>query len=97
MARNWNCDGNTRNKCDMGEVRVYPTGGDSNMIYCRHCFEHENRYNRNRVAEGNVDPKNFPQQNWDKAKIYDTNNSWLDPITPECDSSCSDPDCPYIH
>ena len=27
-----------------GQVRVYPLGGGGNLILCRHCWAHENRY-----------------------------------------------------
>ena len=34
-----------------GEVRWLPTGGDSNAILCRACFEHEMNYRRDRNRE----------------------------------------------
>ena len=35
----------------MGEVRVLPTGGDSNLILCRLCFEREIQFRRSRNLE----------------------------------------------
>ncbi len=36
-----------------GEVRLLPTGADSNAILCHACFDHELRFRRDRSAHGN--------------------------------------------
>lgn len=50
MAQNPNCCGG--NCCtDHGEVRVYPLGGGANLILCKCCWAHENRYRYERQAD----------------------------------------------
>ena len=68
MVANYMCDGS---HCilEHGEVRIYPLGGGGNMIYCKECFAHENRYRAKRGVETKC-PENFPQVDWDKAKTY---------------------------
>jgi len=75
--RNWNCDGNARNRCTDGEIRVYPIGGGGNMLYCQNCFAYENKYNAYRVKTDKVDPENFKQVNWATAKVYRNANGEL--------------------
>lgn len=68
MADNPNCDGG---HClfDTGEVRVYPLGGGANLILCRACVGHENRYRAERGQEHGR-PDDWPQQTWDELKPY---------------------------
>ncbi len=47
--RNPMCDGN--GPCAAGEVRVLPTGGQSNAILCRSCYEFEMKFRRWRNAK----------------------------------------------
>jgi len=70
MARNYNCDGS---KCisSNGEVRVYPTGGGSNLILCYNCWANENRYRFNKGREYKR-PEDWPQVDWVKARVYNT-------------------------
>lgn len=64
MNRNPNCCGGNCCK-DHGEVRVYPLGGGANLILCKCCWAHENRY---RFGRG--DPGKWPQLNWSTAEVY---------------------------
>lgn len=70
MARisNPNCDGGRCKRAD-GEVRVYPIGGSGNLILCLDCWQHENRYNRDRGRETGA-PENFPEHDWYTARVY---------------------------
>lgn len=66
--QNHNCD-NT--KCDSpdGEVRWLPTGGNSNALLCRSCFDHEMEFRRNRNL--NLDPDcRFDLPAWETLKVY---------------------------
>jgi hypothetical protein len=47
MAHNPNCDGD-HCRSDIGDVRLLPTGGGSNLILCRPCYEHEIAWRRSR-------------------------------------------------
>jgi len=61
------CDGS--GPCNMGEVRVLPTGGDSNAILCRGCYERELDYRRER----NRDLEAFAQfklPTWESLAVY---------------------------
>lgn len=48
-TQNPHCDG-SHCRASTGEVRVLPTGGDSNAILCRACYENEIRFRRERNA-----------------------------------------------
>lgn len=65
---NPNCDGGN---CviETGEVRVLPTGGDSNAILCRACFAREIAFRRERNRELSSDCK-FDLPTWDSLKVY---------------------------
>jgi hypothetical protein len=65
---NNNCDGSHCCR-ETGEVRLYPTGGGGNMIYCNNCFRHENAFRAMRVAEG-AEAANFPAVAWQTATVY---------------------------
>jgi len=68
MTPNPNCDGaHCTNR--KGEVRVYPLGG-GNLILCYSCWNHENLYRAERARKYN-NPENWPEQDWQKAKVYD--------------------------
>jgi len=66
-AVNWNCDGSGPHTA--GEVRVLPTGGDSNAILCRSCFDREIAYRRERNRELSKDCA-FKLPTWDSLKVY---------------------------
>jgi hypothetical protein len=51
------------------EVRLYPLGGGGNLILCRNCFAHENRYRCERGNETKC-PENWPMVAWHESKIY---------------------------
>ncbi len=53
-----------------GEVRVLPTGGDSNAILCRACFQHEIRWRRGENLRRGADNQ-FPLPTWEELKVYD--------------------------
>jgi len=69
--KNYSCDGD-HCRDPRSEVRVYPLGGGANLIMCRACFAHENRYRMERAREPGIDPANFPTVNWDTATVYKT-------------------------
>lgn len=69
MNQNQNCDGNHCTSA-TGEVRMYPLGGGANCLYCFDCWLHENRYRRQRVADG-ASPAAFPQENWAAAEVWE--------------------------
>lgn len=67
--KNWNCDGD---KCELpsGEVRLFPLGGGANLILCRRCAAHENKYRQQRGSETGR-PEDWPQVDWFECKVYD--------------------------
>lgn len=68
---NANCDGSGPHIIN-GEVRVLPTGGESNLILCKLCYRHEIafRHNRNRELSRELSPKAFATPPWRTLKIY---------------------------
>lgn len=66
--KNPNCDNDKCAQAD-GEVRVLPTGGDSNAILCRECFLHEIRFRQYRNM-GLADDCKFKLPRWEDLKIY---------------------------
>jgi len=68
MTKNDNCDG-SHCTATGGEVRVYPIGGGGNLILCRSCAAHENRYRYERGRDTGQ-PANFPQVNWYECEVY---------------------------
>jgi len=53
-----------------GEVRVMRTGGDSNLILCRECWNREIDYRIDRNDElGNFAQHGLPV--WESSKVYD--------------------------
>jgi len=63
-----NCDGSGPHA--SGEVRVMPTGGDGNLILCRHCWNREVEYRRDRnKALG--DFAKFALPTWESGKVYE--------------------------
>jgi hypothetical protein len=67
-VHNNNCDG-LHCASATGEVRVYPLGGGGNLILCRACAAHENRYRYQRGRETGA-PENFPPVNWFACEVY---------------------------
>lgn len=71
---NPNCDGAGPHAA--GETRLYPLStkaadGGSNLILCRRCWDHENRYRADRARKFK-NPENWPQEDWNTAKVvYD--------------------------
>jgi hypothetical protein len=67
-TKNWNCD---NDKCTdpHGEVRLYPIGGGGNLILCRACWTHENRYRADRGRDTGR-PADWPQLDWSTAEVY---------------------------
>lgn len=65
---NPNCDGS--GPCILnGEVRVLPTGGDSNAILCKLCYRREIEYRKSRNRElGTAFQFQLPA--WDTLKVY---------------------------
>lgn len=59
-------------KLDHGEVRVLPTGSESNEILCYHCYANEMRYRvaRNKTVE---EFAQFDIPLWNNLKIYKDN------------------------
>jgi hypothetical protein len=68
--RNYNCEGHPENRClPLGEVRVLPAGGDSNMILCFNCFRHEMAFRKEQNQELTKDSQ-FEIPSWDSLKVY---------------------------
>ncbi len=64
-----NCCGNGPHST-TGEVRVMPSGGDSNLILCRLCWTREIAYRRDRNRSlGDFAQYKLPT--WESAKAYD--------------------------
>lgn len=57
------CEG-THCSNPTGEVRLLPTGGDSNAILCHECYLHEMQF---RYHEA----KHMPRPVWDSLKVYE--------------------------
>ena len=73
MGINQMCDG-SHCKNEHGEVKLYPIGGEGNMILCVVCWANENRSNFNRLKTHRpADPDCWPQHNWFNADTYDSN------------------------
>jgi hypothetical protein len=68
MPNNWNCDGGTAHSSNP-EVRVYPLGGGGNLILCRLCWDHENKWRAQRTKEVG-DKTAWPQVDWNTAEVY---------------------------
>lgn len=66
--KNPNCD-NDKCTSETGEVRVLPTGGDSNAILCHACFNHEISFRKERNRDLSQDCR-FRLPSWDSLKVY---------------------------
>lgn len=62
---NWDGSG----PCHSGQVRVFPAGGGSNFILCRHCFGRELAFRRDRNKELSVDCW-FAMPSWESLLVY---------------------------
>lgn len=69
MSKNYGCE---NDKCvnSKSEIRVLPTGGDSNALLCRACFNHEIIYRKHRNKDLGTAFK-FKIPDWNDLKIYD--------------------------
>lgn len=67
QIENQNCDGSGPHSA--GEVRTLPTGGDSNAILCRQCFNHEKLFRASRNTELG-EAARFDLPVWEDLKIY---------------------------
>lgn len=67
---NSNCDGQGRNKCTPGQVRVMPSGGDSNLILCKACHHNEILFRLERNLEL-CKENQFDLPKWKSLKIYE--------------------------
>jgi hypothetical protein len=67
--KNPNCD---NNKCakPYGEIRVLPSGRDSNLLLCKSCYYHEIKWRKQRNEELG-DSCKFKLPTWEELKIYD--------------------------
>jgi hypothetical protein len=65
--QNPNCDGS--GPCTPGQVRVLPTGGDSNGILCRACYGREIQFRKERNKELGKSCQ-FDLPAWDTLKVY---------------------------
>ena len=70
--QNPNCDGS---HCvyAIGEVRLLPTGGDSNAILCRHCHNHEMNFRMIRNRELSKENQ-FKLPSWESLRVYSSNH-----------------------
>lgn len=69
MSKNWGCD---NDKCTdaNSEIRVLPTGGSSNALLCKACYQQEIYFRKFRNLE--LDKANqFKIPNWLDLKVYD--------------------------
>lgn len=62
----YTCDGSCY-RYNLLEVRVLPTGGSSNAIFCRQCFEQEIRY---RIERNKEVCKPFDLPKWEDLEVY---------------------------
>lgn len=67
MNRNPMCGGSHCVSTD-GQVRVLPTGGDSNAILCQACFDHEFAWRKQRNEE--LGWNAFKVPTWESLEIY---------------------------
>jgi len=67
--KNPNCE-NDKCMSATGEVRVLPTGADSNAILCWACYKHEMAFRRDRNRELSPDCR-FDLPDWSSLKVYD--------------------------
>lgn len=66
--QNYNCDGNRCQNANS-QVRVLPLSGNSNLILCQDCFDHEIKYRKARNKE--LEKQNrFGLPVWDQLEIY---------------------------
>lgn len=65
---NPNCDGSGPHILN-GEVRVLPTGGDSNAILCKLCFKREIAFRKERNRDLGKDFQ-FQLPDWESLKVY---------------------------
>lgn len=65
---NPNCDGSGPHILN-GQVRVLPTGGDSNAILCKLCYRREIAFRRDRNKELGKDAQ-FKLPAWEELKVY---------------------------
>lgn len=70
MIHNNNCDGD-KCRATSGEVRVLPTGGDSNAILCRSCFNYEIAFRLERNRQLSADCA-FKLPAWESLRVYST-------------------------
>jgi hypothetical protein len=68
--QNNNCDGGTNGDCSSNpQVRVLPTGGDSNLIVCWRCYGKEIKFRTERnLSLGKREQFDLPK--WENLKIY---------------------------
>jgi hypothetical protein len=69
--RNWNCEGDHCERA-IGEVRVYPLGGDNRLILCPACWERQNQLRRTSGRR---------TVNWGEGEVY--HNTWETEPKPE--------------
>lgn len=70
LSDNPNCDGGFgANHSVNPQVRVLPTGGDSNLIVCRLCYQKEINFRRERNLTLSDDAK-FDLPSWESLKVY---------------------------
>ncbi len=62
------CDG-SHCTSETGEVRLLPTGGDSNAILCRSCHFHEISWRKERNRSLSLDCR-FPLPAWEDLAAY---------------------------
>lgn len=68
--QNPNCDGGTEGACSSNpQVRVLPSGGDSNLIVCWRCYGKEIKFRKERNEELSKDCQ-FDLPKWEDLKVY---------------------------
>ena len=67
-VKTYNCGG-LRCVTDIGEVRLLPTGGESNAILCFACYNYEMNWRKERNEDlGDLEQFDIPL--WNSLKIY---------------------------
>jgi len=58
--------------CVEGEVRLLPTGGDSNAIVCKSCYQHEIDWRQDMNDTERDYDEQFAIPAWESLKVYET-------------------------
>ncbi len=71
-TQNWNCDGD-HYEHELGQIRVLPSGGNSNMLLCFSCWKHEINWRKGRNRELGKENQ-FKLPAWHELEVYKPGN-----------------------